>query len=1824
MNGVLNIQVRVLSREAQAQLKQLEREIAAVDAALEGQGGATRQLTIAQEHNRNTVKQLTAANRELAAAQKAVVASAKAEAAAQKNITATENAYRQALMSSAQALQARKAAAASAPAASAARANAAQKEIEASRALRKAKLSEIDAQLAYDRAQERATAQGSQPNIDAEERALRRLQKAQISVASATDKLAAARSTSVQSEAAEARAVDNLAAKELALTRAKERAAAAARAVSAAHEAAAAAASSSAAADERLIAAERALTAAQEAEVVSAEAVIRAQQQATAAKAASAAASAEAAAAAKAAAAETALANKAAASSTAALAGAAGGLAVAGNNMRKFGSQTQWAGRQLQTNFTLPVMLAGGLATKWALENEQAMTRVAKVYGELDLNSDQKIAELEALGRAFEALSNHFGVQQKEVLNIAAEWAAAGAAGRGLAEGVKNTLETMVLGEIDAAKATKALIAIQAQYDLNTQQLSQTIGELNIIENQTGASLGDLIDGFSRAAGMANLVGVDTRHLGAMIAALTPAAGSAANAGNGLKTVFARLVAPTKEAREILHAVGLETDALAWKNANATQKLEAINKAYYEHSKAERGVIAQTLAGTYQVSRFAELMDSMHGEVVNGTKQLSQYQKALKATADVGAYMDQKVRELNTVLESNPQKLKQVWVVLQNTLARAIIPAIPAIIMMAGMIQRLFEKFQELPPYVRKAILAFVLFAAVMGPILRVVGSFVLLGGYVAKVFFGMRVAAKALGKVFQVVLVRGVMALIGAVPLAIGAAIAAAVILLMQIPGVSEKIVSTLRAAFNALPAAVQAPMMAVYNIVKSVVLAVYKLFSYLNPFAHHSPSLVENVTNGMSIVRDQFATITSIHDPIMKAYADIKRFSAATYDLRQGLDKISRAQDLKELIKLAPGAVDEFKALVRDLQVLTPIMERLKQEVDDQQKVVDAWQKKLDNANKALDRQQERLQELSDVAENYNNLLSEAQADLDKFANAPIQGMRAMEDQIFANEMAQKRLRLEMMNLEDVAGPVDDLKDRLSKLAGQIDFLKGEQTDLRQAGAGSDVLGFYDEQIAALEQQQGAINSTASQYDALQAQLDALQRQGERLDLEKSLNFDGLTRAIDQAARGMEEMPFDQIMAGISGAKARIDEYGAALEAANTKVADQQKKVDEAQQRVDAINASYEKEKEQLDAISEKYDKVRDAVDAVNSALSDMISAVEEANRQGIKKKKGGGLEQSNALKNLEAAAGGTFPDVGGTSGLGREGGLPDIEAFIKQLEQDQADLAARIDLFKPLRDGVNKFKAWWNKNVVQGLSGLLDSAGSAFDSFGSNPSVTSAFSRISSIAESTFNFVVSVVEAFGKLFGDDIKDYFVVALDKGREAFQKIWPEIKKFGPVIKPMLDALKNIGIAIGIVATAIGIVLAPVIAAMIGVMKVMASVMVNVVGPVWTIIIDAISNFLQYLRGMMEFVTGVLTGDWALAWQGIKDIFGSMWDQMISIIKGVPAIIWAVIKGFVEGIRDFFVWLWDVLVGHSIIPDMINAIVDWFVGLPGKILSALASLGQKLLDLIQAAWNMLQSGLTSAWNNTWNFLKGLPQKMYDALTGALSLLQSAGTAILNAVWNGIKGVWSSVSDWVGEKIDWIVNKFTGIPGRMKNAFVGMFDGIKEAFKAAINWIIEKWNGLEWRIPEVDTHIPGIGKVGGASIGTPDIGYLAGGGVARAAQPYIVGEKGPEFFVPSVTGSVGTNNALETLLQKTIADAISTLQPIHLGDMAKGVSPATLAGIAGRADARVATADTMPVTVQSVQVNNKAEYHFHGDLSFPNIKSGDDAETFLTNLSDLAG
>lgn len=136
------------------------------------------------------------------------------------------------------------------------------------------------------------------------------------------------------------------------------------------------------------------------------------------------------------------------------------------------------------------------------------------------------------------------------------------------------------------------------------------------------------------------------------------------------------------------------------------------------------------------------------------------------------------------------------------------------------------------------------------------------------------------------------------------------------------------------------------------------------------------------------------------------------------------------------------------------------------------------------------------------------------------------------------------------------------------------------------------------------------------------------------------------------------------------------------------------------------------------------------------------------------------------------------------------------------------------------------------------------------------------------------------------------------------------------------------------------------------------------------------------------------------------------------------------------------------------------------------------------------------------------------------------------TAAWNIIWGAIKKVWDWVKkNWplvlgiltgpiglaVGVIVnywDTIVTTVKGIPGKIAKIASGMWDPVWQNFKNMLNTIIWGWNNLSLTIG--GGSIMGI-DIPSITLSTPNIPYLAKGGIVQSAGTAIVGERGPELL-----------------------------------------------------------------------------------------------------------
>jgi hypothetical protein len=203
-------------------------------------------------------------------------------------------------------------------------------------------------------------------------------------------------------------------------------------------------------------------------------------------------------------------------------------------------------------------------------------------------------------------------------------------------------------------------------------------------------------------------------------------------------------------------------------------------------------------------------------------------------------------------------------------------------------------------------------------------------------------------------------------------------------------------------------------------------------------------------------------------------------------------------------------------------------------------------------------------------------------------------------------------------------------------------------------------------------------------------------------------------------------------------------------------------------------------------------------------------------------------------------------------------------------------------------------------------------------------------------------------------------------------------------------------------------------------------------------------------------------------------------------------------------------------------------------------------------DLLRGDWGKLWSDLKALVGDYLNLIGAVIKERWDLVKGLMSTL---GSMALHGLEAGLTGLGGLVSRAVGAGVDAIrglVDDARHAAAQLGNAIVsGIVGGVSDLAKtlyrsvaAAVNFVLDKVNAVirdinsalsfSVSIPGVDTHIPGVGKVGGVSFGfdAPDIPTIPGldvGGLILQSGIAMV-HKG-ETVVPAGAGGGGgvTNN-----------------------------------------------------------------------------------------------
>lgn len=378
---------------------------------------------------------------------------------------------------------------------------------------------------------------------------------------------------------------------------------------------------------------------------------------------------------------------------------------------------------------------------------------------------------------------------------------------------------------------------------------------------------------------------------------------------------------------------------------------------------------------------------------------------------------------------------------------------------------------------------------------------------------------------------------------------------------------------------------------------------------------------------------------------------------------------------------------------------------------------------------------------------------------------------------------------------------------------------------------------------------------------------------------------------------------------------------------------------------------------------------------------------------------------------------------------------------------------------------------------------------------------------------DLVADTIDGILQLYAQDVhllfeslKSGFTEIVSTVLDAFQEyILPVLQeaadKFGEfassTLQPLIDKFLDFaGKVAGVIGTLWNGVLKPLVLwfvqSMAPVIRDVLSSAINMFSSFASAIAGIVDSVLSVLGGLIDFVKGVFTGDWSLAWEGIQEILSGAWSFMETLVTDA-----------VDAIANVVNLAWTTI--SKTTSTIFSGIKTFLASTFNAILSVVSTVIRSVQTTINTTLAAIKTNWESIWNSVKTFVSGIFDGIRNTITSKMDAVRSGIGSALNQIkstwdniWNSVKSFTSSIFDGIWSTIKGAINNIISGVERMAN---GVIKGINSMINALnrLSFSIPDW------VPEIGgntfgLHIPNISSV--------SIPRLAEGGYVRANTPQL--------------------------------------------------------------------------------------------------------------------
>lgn len=339
---------------------------------------------------------------------------------------------------------------------------------------------------------------------------------------------------------------------------------------------------------------------------------------------------------------------------------------------------------------------------------------------------------------------------------------------------------------------------------------------------------------------------------------------------------------------------------------------------------------------------------------------------------------------------------------------------------------------------------------------------------------------------------------------------------------------------------------------------------------------------------------------------------------------------------------------------------------------------------------------------------------------------------------------------------------------------------------------------------------------------------------------------------------------------------------------------------------------------------------------------------------------------------------------------------------------------------------------KSAIEGSLGVIETVTSGVLTVVQN--LSDAISRL--YDEHVKPLFDSIANGLSSIFGTLITGYNTYVLP----VFQGLAEQIK--GLLEGPLGDAILKIETFLGKLIDSLKLlwesVLVPLINWIIANLLPVVAKIIDVVGTVAIKVIKSlikiIGDVADTLSGIIDFLVGVFTGDWELAWQGIKEIADGAWSFIKDVVSGAWEIIKTVTKGALSIIKSIIGTAWNAI--KALTSTIWNAIKKTLSGLWNSLKSTASTVFNAIKTKVVGVWDSVKNKTSKTWENVATFVSNKVEAIKNAITNKF-----------NAARDAVRSAFEGIVDFIKAPINQAISIVNNAVGMINNAI----GGIESAF-----------------------------------------------------------------------------------------------------------------------------------------------------------------------------